>query len=139
MKTFTFDELIAFGRANNASVGPDGMPWSFSIDGKPVTHENADCYLVNNQAVHRGQVFGIDRDGIVVILPPDLAEDLRQRFTYHSPQADQPARYQTLRDRAHRLAQEISFLTPRSREQSLALTHLETAIFFANAAIARHE
>jgi hypothetical protein len=37
------------------------------------------------------------------------------------------------------LAYHIKAETPASREQSLALTHLEDAVFWANAAIARHE
>jgi len=37
------------------------------------------------------------------------------------------------------LAIDIIQNTPPSREQSLAITHLEEAIFYANAAIARNE
>lgn len=68
-----------------------------------------------------------------------LLADIANRFTYHSPKPDQLPRYAALRDRARELAVMIVDLTPSSREQSLALTHLEEAIFFANAAIARHE
>jgi hypothetical protein len=73
------------------------------------------------------------------VIPAGLQHELDQRFTYHAPKADQPARYTALRAKAKELAEDIARLTPNSREQSLALTHLETAIFFANAAIARHE
>lgn len=65
--------------------------------------------------------------------------DLDNRFTYHSPQPDQPARYTALRNQAKDLAEAIVTSTPPSREQSLALTNLEQAIFWANAAIARNE
>ena len=68
-----------------------------------------------------------------------VSADIERRFTYHAPKGDQPERYQALRARAKDLATDIATLTPASREQSLALTHLETAIFFANAAIARNE
>jgi hypothetical protein len=44
-----------------------------------------------------------------------------------------------LRDATKNLAHLIINLTPSSREQSLALTHLEEAVMFANAAIARNE
>jgi len=44
-----------------------------------------------------------------------------------------------MRDDAKSLAFFIVKNTPPSREQSLALTHLEEAIFYANAAIARNE
>jgi hypothetical protein len=65
--------------------------------------------------------------------------DLEKRFTYHAPKADQPQRYVQIRDEAIALAQTIVKLTPASREQSLAITKLEEAIFWANAGIARNE
>jgi hypothetical protein len=68
-----------------------------------------------------------------------ILERLNRDFTYHSPKEDQPERYQFLRDEASRLAINIVKLTPQSREQSLALTKLEEAIFWANASIARNE
>ena len=68
-----------------------------------------------------------------------MGEQLEKTFTYHSPKNDQPERYVALRDEAKKLAYHIVQLTPPSREQSLAITHLEEAIFYANAAIARNE
>jgi hypothetical protein len=65
-------------------------------------------------------------------------QDLSNRFTYHAPVGDQGARYVELRDRAHELASHIDRLAPDSREKSLAITHLEDAVMWANAAIARH-
>ena len=65
--------------------------------------------------------------------------DLENRFTYHKPFGSQPERYERLRAQARELAYEIVRCTPESREQSLAVTHLEEAIFWANAAIARNE
>ncbi len=65
--------------------------------------------------------------------------ELKKRFTYHSPKEGQPERYQRIRDEAHGLAEIIVDNTPSSREQSLALTNLEQAVFWANAAIARNE
>ncbi len=72
-------------------------------------------------------------------MPPITDEELVKRFTYHAPKGDQSERYKRLRNTAHALAIEILDATPESREQSLALTHLEQAIFYANAAIARRE
>lgn len=66
-------------------------------------------------------------------------EELKRRFTYHAPKDDQPARYNAIREKAYELALLIAESTRHSREQSTALTHLETAVFFANAAIARNE
>lgn len=65
--------------------------------------------------------------------------ELETRFTYHAPHGDQPDRYTVIRANAGALAAEIVELTPESREQALALTNLEQAVFWANAAIARRE
>ena len=67
------------------------------------------------------------------------ADELSKRFRYHVPKADQPARYEAIRAAAYELAGKITGMTPTSREQSLALTSLEEAVFWANAAIARNE
>lgn len=65
--------------------------------------------------------------------------DLDKRFTGHPPKGDQANRYVDLREAAKDLALLIVQLTPQSREQALALTNLEQASFWANAAIARNE
>ena len=65
--------------------------------------------------------------------------NIENRFTYHAPFGDQTERYQGIRDLAKKLAYMILEKTPDSREQSLALTNLEQAMFWANAAIARNE
>jgi glucose-6-phosphate 1-dehydrogenase len=72
-------------------------------------------------------------------ISPEMRDRLASDFTYHAPKADQPERYVALRDSAHDFARQICMMTPPSREQSLAITHLEEAVFYANAAIARHE
>ena len=66
-------------------------------------------------------------------------EKLENNFMYHTPKDDQMERYKFLRDEAKKLAFNIVRSTPISREQSLALTNLEEAIFWANASIARNE
>ena len=68
-----------------------------------------------------------------------VRRDLDKRFTYHAPHGDQPDRYQRIRAQAKDFAAQIVSSTPPSREQSLALTHLEEAVFWANAAISRNE
>lgn len=70
---------------------------------------------------------------------PGNERDLANRFSYHPPKPGQQERYASLRSRALGLAVFIRAATPAGREQSLALTHLEEAIFWANAAIARGE
>ncbi len=64
-------------------------------------------------------------------------EELKTRFTYHAPKEGQPEIYQGLREIAKMFAEKIVELTPTSREQSLALTHLEQTVMWANAAVAR--
>lgn len=66
-------------------------------------------------------------------------EELANRFTYHPPTGTQAERYEAIRSRAHEFADFIERTTPESREQSLAMTALEEAVFWANAAIARRE
>lgn len=72
-----------------------------------------------------------------------IGEKMRERisndFAYHPPKPGQQERYVFLRDQAHTLALQLCQMCPQSRELSLALTHLEQAIFFANASIARNE
>ena len=68
-----------------------------------------------------------------------LDEELEKRFTYHQPKGDQAERYTELRLAARNLATMIVNRTPASREQALALTNLEQAVMWANAAVARNE
>ena len=67
------------------------------------------------------------------------ANEIICRFTYHKPVKDQPERYQEIRNLAGGMAAAIIRMTPESREQSLAITAIEEAVFWANAAIARRE
>jgi len=60
-------------------------------------------------------------------------------FTYHAPKPGQPEKYQEIRAKAKDLAHLIDGHCPPSRELSLALTKLEEAVMWANAAIARNE
>lgn len=66
-------------------------------------------------------------------------EDIENRFTYHSPKEGQPKKYELLRREALLFALRIDEQCPESREKSLAITKLEEAVFWANAAIARNE
>lgn len=67
------------------------------------------------------------------------SKELAIRFTFHPVHGDQAQRYEQLRAAAGNFAALIVKLTPESREQSLALTALEGANLWANAAIARRE
>jgi hypothetical protein len=68
-----------------------------------------------------------------------ILKRLDNDYTYHTPHGDQVERYQAIRDKAKELATLIVTTSQTSREQSTALTNLETAVMFANAAIARNE
>ena len=65
--------------------------------------------------------------------------DLENRFMHHPPRDDaQAKKYEDNRKVFLKLAKFVVNRTPESREQSLAITRLEEAMFYANAAIARH-
>lgn len=64
---------------------------------------------------------------------------IENNFTYHSPKNDQPERYAKIRDNAKQLALLLDQLCPQSREKSIAFTHLENCVMWANASIARNE
>lgn len=72
-------------------------------------------------------------------LPAQTVAELENRFTYHAPAEDQVPRYNTLRQAGKEMALLIVNFVPQGREQSLALTKVEEAIFWANAGIARNE
>lgn len=65
--------------------------------------------------------------------------ELQNRFTYHAPKGDQPARYEQIRGAVRDVSAMISRATPECHEQELAIERLEEAVFWANAAIARRE
>lgn len=71
-------------------------------------------------------------------LHPEQEKDINNRFVHHAPIGDQRTRYAMIRGELCAVAKDIVRLTPKSREQSLALTHLEEAMFWANASIARN-
>jgi hypothetical protein len=69
---------------------------------------------------------------------PILDADLFNRFIHRAPKDGQPEKYEDIRSGALEMAQYINQICPDSREKSLAITHLEEVVFWANAAIARH-
>lgn len=66
-------------------------------------------------------------------------DNLHNRFTYHPPTGDQPETYRLIRGWGLDFATALDDLgVPESREKSLAVTKIEEAVFWANAAIARN-
>lgn len=65
-------------------------------------------------------------------------DDIEHRFAFH-PATTQERRddHALVRDRTHELANVFNQLVPDGREKDLAITKLEEAMFWANAAIAR--
>lgn len=64
--------------------------------------------------------------------------DLERRFTYHAPPSDvEINKYKAIRANTFHMAVLINDSCPEGREKSLAVTHLEEAVMWANASIAR--
>lgn len=64
---------------------------------------------------------------------------IENNFTYHPPKDEATKeKYEKLRAEFKRLAYIIKEQVPNSREQSTAITMLETSSFWANAGIARN-
>ena len=51
-----------------------------------------------------------------------INEQIENNFKYHQPKADQPEKYEKIRNKAKELAYLIDELCPNSREKSLAMT-----------------
>lgn len=68
-----------------------------------------------------------------------IAKQIENNFTYHTPKGNQAERYTSLREKAKELAIFINENCPDSREKSVAITELEDAVMWANASIARNE
>ena len=66
------------------------------------------------------------------------AADLENRFTYHAPTPEKVRQHERVRSYLRQMAEEFNDTLPEGREKSLAITHLEEAVFWANAAIARN-
>lgn len=76
-------------------------------------------------------------------LSPDsnLLRELRARFIHYPAKSDQTAKLmEGIRLGCWELANDISHKVPTdTREFALAMTHLEQAMFWANAAVARNQ
>lgn len=71
-------------------------------------------------------------------IEPQGITDLPKRFTYHPPTPDQVPVYETIRARGRAFAEWLDAHVPDSREKSLAITNIEQAVMWANAAVARN-
>lgn len=65
--------------------------------------------------------------------------ELHHRFKHHAPMDQRTIEtYQLIRDAANTFAQLINAAVEPGREQSTAFTHVENAMMWANAGIARN-
>ncbi|MEK8198358.1 Acb2/Tad1 domain-containing protein [Lysinibacillus sp. FSL M8-0134] len=63
---------------------------------------------------------------------------IENNFMHHAPKEGQPQKYEAIREKAKEFAYLIDAECPNSREKSVAMTNLETAVMWANASIARN-
>lgn len=67
-----------------------------------------------------------------------LRARVRNDFRYHPPKPEQLPVYEEVRRQALEFALYLVDVVPPSRELSTALTHLESCVMHANAAVARN-
>lgn len=63
--------------------------------------------------------------------------DIDNRFAFHAANTAKQQLHGGIRESCKKLAHTLNDLLPEGREKSLAITHLEEVMFWANAAIAR--
>lgn len=66
-------------------------------------------------------------------------DELKNIFTYHAPTINQTQDYEQIRRQALDFADLVNTICPESREKSLAITSIQQAVMWANAAKAIHE
>lgn len=65
-------------------------------------------------------------------------KDIENRFAFHAaPDQEKRDAHTSARQICKRAADELNELVPDGREKALVITHLEEAMFWANAALAR--
>lgn len=63
-------------------------------------------------------------------------QQIEDIFTYHAPDEEKKKKHEMARGAVKNVAHLFNNSLPECREKSLALTHLQSAVMFANAAIA---
>lgn len=67
-----------------------------------------------------------------------MNSDIKNRFTFHPANPSQADLYESMRAKALELAAWMDENAPASRELSLAITNLDQAVMWFNAAVARN-
>ena len=76
-------------------------------------------------------------DPVVSHSTPASTADINNRFDYHRPSEAKVQLHEAVRTEARAVAHQFDTVLPPSREKALAMTKLEEALMWANAAIAR--
>jgi hypothetical protein len=95
--------------------------------------------FLSTQSKRRITMFNPSNNSEGYVPPTELFNRIMNDYTYHSPTPEQVIRYNKIREMGKEFALLVITQCPGSREASLALTQIEQAVFFANAAIARNE
>ncbi|MFI6909893.1 hypothetical protein ACIBKY_52135 [Nonomuraea sp. NPDC050394] len=67
-----------------------------------------------------------------------MSPDIFNRFTFHPAKTPERAKqHDDIRDACRALASVLDYVLPPGREKACAITKLEEAMFWANAAVAR--
>jgi hypothetical protein len=66
-------------------------------------------------------------------------EDIDNRFRFHPASPEKAKKHEFVRDLCKMTAHDLNDRLPEGREKSLAITHLEEVMYWANAAIARQQ
>ena len=119
-ESFEGDKPFALRHASECVDGQMGWDW---------------MPFQKGQAKKLEQVQAIEWMGLRT-MPTDA--ELENRFTYHAPTPLKVEQYQLIRDEAKRLATLLLNHCPPCPELASAMDHLDTVVFKANAAIARH-
>lgn len=69
----------------------------------------------------------------------DLTARIKNDFSFHPATEDTAPKHDQVREICRNAALQIVAVVPAGREQSLALTHLEQAMMWGNAGIARED
>jgi len=120
----TFDQLVAHGTDRCKAEGRqsnivNGMPWSFSYAGHPITHENDDCYLI--PTLEGTMKMGRD-DMLITGVKGEIYPCKRDIFeaTYDSAPADLEQEIQTKANKGPRV-------TPAALQAEIVSEHYFTA------------
>jgi hypothetical protein len=117
--------------------------WANAIGGKQCQRPGCCVAIRDGVAVGVGEGSVVQPEPAVEKLDsysdPASASTINLQFDYHAPDDARRRQHEATREACRAHAHRMDDLVPSGREKSLMRTHLETAMFWANAAIARQE